>query len=553
MIRRALIIVAYVAIFWILLPWGLYGTGRWLDSYLPEAPTWARLLGVPLAVGGGWICVWSSLLLRSEGRGLPISSLPPTRLVVRGPYRVWRHPIYTGFAALAAGAGLMLGSLGTALVVVPLFALVWFQTWVRFLEEPVLLRRFGGAYRAHAARTPVLMPVRWQVVGRAIVRRLFPLMFRFRVEGADRVPARGPVVVVSDHLSYLDFMFGQYLTDRPIRIPVTAEVFRHPLRRLFIGMMGGVPKRRFGADPAAAAVLADELAAGGVIGIAIEGERSWTGEMGEPAASVARNIGRFGCPVVPAAFVGAYRLWPRWAGGADRGAEVTIRLGEPFDLAAEVEGFEPGSAEQAGEVSRVLVEHIRALREPAELAVPVAAFPRPRPQLTLWRCPVCGDEECLEMVGREALVCRRCEARWDTSGPELRLVAPADRAGESDSVAGWAARAGGEPRLPPAGAEGPILEAEGVELREDPFASATLGPLMSRGEGHATLSRDGIAWRSPAGERTLPLGSIRSVTTERNDTLQLGVGQGVVQLVFAAASPLRWQVYVEALREVTDG
>lgn len=559
MIRRVLIIAVYVAIFWFLLPCGLYGAGRLVDRILPDTPTWARLLGLPLAASGAWLCAHASLLLRTQGKGLPISSLPPTRLVVRGPYRVWRHPIYTGFAALASGVGLMLGSLGTALVVVPIFAAVWFQTWVRFLEEPVLAARFGGAYRAHAARTPLLLPFRWQAVGRALVRRVFPRLFRIRIEGAQHVPAVGPVVVVADHLSYLDFMFGQYLTDRPILIPVTAEVFRAPLRRLFMGMMGGVPKRRFCADPAASAALADQLAADGVVGIAIEGERSWTGEMSWPALSVARNIGRFDCPVVPAAFVGAYRLWPRWAGGADRSAQITIRLGEPFLPAEELPGLEPGSAEQAPELARLMVERIQALRDPDEARVPVAAFPSPRPELTLWRCPLCGEEDCLAMVGRESLVCSRCEARWDTTGRDLKLVAPADRAGERDSVAGWAARAGSEPRLPDdrdddGGEEptGPLIRAARVELREDPFGSATLGPLMSLGDGEARLYRDRVIWHGEGDERRVPIRAIRSVTTERNDTLQLGVGQGVIQLVFAQASPLRWQLYVQGLRRAGD-
>ncbi len=557
MIRRALIIVAYVAIFWILLPWCLLGAGRLVDHVLPEAPTWARVLGFPLAVGGAWLCAHASLLLRTQGEGLPISSLPPTRLVVRGPYRVWRHPIYTGFAALAVGAGLMLGSLGMALVVVPIFTVIWFHTWVRFLEEPVLQRRFGGAYRAHAARTPLLLPFRWRALGRALVKRVFPRLFRIRVEGAHHVPTAGPVVIVADHLSYLDFMFGQYLTERPILIPVTAEVFRAPQRRLFLTMMGGVPKRRFGPDPAAAVALSDQLAAGGVVGIAIEGERSWTGEMTSPALSVARNIGRFDCPVVPAAFVGAYRLWPRWAGGADRSAEVTIRLGEPFLPTREIDGHEPGSVAQGRELTRLMVARIQALRDPDEPRVPVAAYPSPRPELTLWRCPICGDEECLSMVGRESLICGRCEARWDASGPDLKLVSPADRAGEADSVAGWAARAGAEPRLPSSagsatGEAEPILRAAHAELREDPFACVTLGPLLSRGTGEAFLYSDRLVWEGADGSRIVPIDAIRTVTTERNDTLQLGVGQGVVQLVFAEASPLRWQVYVEGLRSADE-
>lgn len=547
-LRRVGIIVAYVVVFWAALPLGLFGAGRLVDRlpWFTEIPGWTRALGVPLIAVGGWLCAHSSMLLRTQGKGLPISSLPPTRYVTTGPYRRLRHPIYTGFILLAAGLGLLLGSPGTALVVVPAFAAVWFATWVRLYEEPLLLQRFGASFRAHRERTGILLPFRPRRVLRAVVRALFRARVPIRADGSHRVPAHGPVLVVADHLSYLDFMFAQYICDRPITIPVTAEVFRHPARRLFMGLMGGVPKRRFCSDPAAALALSDALEAGDLVGIAIEGERSWTGEMQLPPLSVAHNIGRFGCPVVPVAFVGSYRFWPRWAGGRDPAAGVEIRVGEPFLVQDELDDFVPGDRARAQDIARLLVDRIQALRDPGEPSVSPTRYPSIRPELVLWRCPLCGAEEALSMDGPRYLRCGSCGARWDTFDGDLTVVEPFERAGERDTLAGWAAAAGPVGAIP--AGDGPVLSAA-AELREDPHAQATLSLLTSLGPGRAELHRDHVAWRGEESRRRLPLDKVRSVTTERNDTLQLGTGTGVVQLVFPVASPLRWQLYVQQLLE----
>jgi len=547
-LKRLCIILANVIIFWILLPCGLYLSGKLVDrlDLLPHFPAWIRWPGVGLAILGGWICLHSVLLLRFQGKGLPISALPPTCYVTSGPYRIWRHPIYTGFTLLAAGLSLVLRSPGLALVVVPALATVWHLTWVRLYEEPGLLRRFGPAFRTHRRRTTLLLPFKIRRVIRALFLFFFRWGVRLRVEGQDNVPRTGPLLMLSDHLNYLDFIFAQYACRRPIVIPVTAEVFRNPLQRLFMWIMGGVPKRRFCADPAAAMVLEDELAAGGVVGIAVEGERSWTGELGPLAPGVARALSLFNCPMVPVALVGSYGQWPRWAGGSDRSKEVIVKVGKPFHLEEEIEGFRPGDPQHDDDIKKIIKEHILTLRNKDEISVDFMAYPSVRPQLVLWRCPLCGAEEELSLKDRHWLICGACSARWDARGGDLTLVEPASRAGERDTLAGWARAAEGVTDLPGSQADdAPLIQSSGVELREDPHASVTLEPLHSQGEGQAALYPDRILWQGPAKQsRTILLSQIRTVTTERNDTLQLGKGRGVVQLVFASASPLRWQRYL---------
>jgi len=115
-----------------------------------------------------------------------------------------------------------------------------------------------------------------------------------------------------------------------------------------------------------------------------------------------------------------------------------------------------------------------------------------------------------------------------------------DAAADRKTLAGWyrLAMESWEP------ADLPVSE---CELLVDPVARHTLQPLHSLGLGRARLHHDRITWQGEGREEVFPLAHVRSVTTERNNTLQLGIGQGVMQLLFPTASPWRWQWYVEWL------
>jgi protein-S-isoprenylcysteine O-methyltransferase Ste14 len=549
--RKIRIVAANLLLFWAVLPALIFAAGRCLDMItgLPVLPSWARYAGILLVPPGLYLCFRSMLLLTSRGRGLPISALGPTRLVTEGPYSVFRHPIYTGYAYCAAGAGLLCGSAGIVLAAL-LFTVIWFNTWVRLYEEPVLYRRFGADYRAYRKKTTLVLPFRIRTLVRRVLLGLFSFFFPVTVEGRANVPETGPMIFVTDHLSYFDFMLGHYLHPSLTVIPVSAEVFRKPLQRLFMGMiMEGVPKRRFCRDEAANQAVIDEIRAGGIVGIAVEGERSWTGEMSLPRPSVARNLLRFECPLVPAAFTGSYRLWPRWAGTADRSARVVIRIGAPFYLNREVADT---SRDRASAAARIMMNKIGDLRSPDEASVDITRYPCARPELALWRCPVCKGESCLSFNDARWLSCADCGARWDARGGDLTLVGPQARAGERKTLAAWAREAGTGVSIPKA-KNRPMLTAA-AELREDPDAPIALLPLRSSGTGTAELFRDTLVWRQGTERKEYLVSEMHSVTTERNDTLQIGTGQGVLQLVFQKASPLQWQTYLTSLaRAAGDG
>lgn len=531
-LRRLAIVAGNVALFWLAIPGAIFWLGRRTDSalgLLPVAP-WARAAGGVAAVAGAWLCASSIATLIRRGRGMPISALPPTRLVVSGPYRYWTHPLYTGFAVLMAGVGAALGSLGAGLVV-PLLGLVWVSTWIARYEEPGLERRFGVGWRAHAWSTGLLLPFPARRIPRRLVLWLYRCLFRVRFEGMEHAPHTGPVVCVGDHLSYLDVFLAQVAARTTTTVPVTAEAFRRPVLRQVLRVLGGVPHRRYQRGSETGRFLQALVEQDRAVGLAVEGERSWTGELGPLAPGVAAWLAQLDVPILPVAYVGSYRQWPRWAPRPDRSVAVTVRVGAPFRLRDLLAEPTPAAVEA------LVRERLAALRDPDEHRVDPSPFPGARPELVLWRCPSCGREECLRMTDRTTLSCSECGAAFTAAGGVLT-----DASGRSDTLAGWARRAAALPSLPSAPSE-PRARAV-AELRCASVDAPVAAPLRSSGPGEAILEAGRITWSGAGGTRVLPLADVRTVTTERADTLQLATRDEVVQLVFARASPLRWQTLV---------
>ena len=134
-LRYVAIVVAYTVVFWGLLPGGAWALGRWLDRVLGlSGGAILTYVGIPLGALGLWVCVHSIMVLKRRGQGLPISSLPPKRLVTSGPYRYVRHPIYSGAFLLFVGLALVVRSPAAAFLVAPASFVVWVLTWVRLFE-----------------------------------------------------------------------------------------------------------------------------------------------------------------------------------------------------------------------------------------------------------------------------------------------------------------------------------------------------------------------------------------------------------------------------------
>ena len=107
-----------------------------------------RYAGAVIMALGIALILWAALLFGRAGTGIvPFSEA--TALVVAGPYRFTRNPMYLGMAAILLGAGLLLGSL-TPFIVIPAFMALVAERFI-LPEERMLEVVFGEAYLRYRA------------------------------------------------------------------------------------------------------------------------------------------------------------------------------------------------------------------------------------------------------------------------------------------------------------------------------------------------------------------------------------------------------------------
>jgi protein-S-isoprenylcysteine O-methyltransferase Ste14 len=133
-------------------PWLLTG---WQSS--DPAPAWpVRTLGWLLIAAGVPVLVGAFVRFAREGLGTPAPLAPTERLVVGGLYRYVRNPMYLAVLAIIAGQALVLGRPVLVLYGVLIGAAV--VVFVRFYEEPTLVRTHGADYQRYLDTVPGWWP-----------------------------------------------------------------------------------------------------------------------------------------------------------------------------------------------------------------------------------------------------------------------------------------------------------------------------------------------------------------------------------------------------------
>jgi protein-S-isoprenylcysteine O-methyltransferase Ste14 len=126
-------------------PWRFFGLAQ-VQPGLQRPLHVLGLAGVTLGTGLLVACIWE---FARRGRGTLSPVDPPRQLVVRGPYRYVRNPMYLSVTTIVLGEVLMTGSGGLLL-----YWALWFlaaNLFVLGYEEPALRRRFGSSYEHYVA------------------------------------------------------------------------------------------------------------------------------------------------------------------------------------------------------------------------------------------------------------------------------------------------------------------------------------------------------------------------------------------------------------------
>ncbi len=166
------------------------------------------------------------------------------------------------------------------------------------------------------------------------------LTFRPWVEGLEHVPAEGPAILASNHLSFSDSFFLPAVLDRKVTFIAKQEYFTTPgvkgrLTAAFFKGVGQLPVDRSGSRGAGEAAInagIDVIKRGELFGIYPEGTRSPDGRLyrGKPGG-LARVALATGAPVIPVAMIDTEKIQPPGK-VMPKLMRPGIRIGKPLDF-----------------------------------------------------------------------------------------------------------------------------------------------------------------------------------------------------------------------------
>jgi 1-acyl-sn-glycerol-3-phosphate acyltransferase len=150
----------------------------------------------------------------------------------------------------------------------------------------------------------------WYRIVQYLLATLAAATLRWRATGRRNVPESGGVLLISNHLSYLDVFFLGIPLRRPLNYVARSTLFV-PVLASLMRSVGGFPIQREGIGASGLKETLRRLRAGGIVTLFPEGTRSADGELGPLKSGIAVLVSRTHVPVVPVGLAGTFEVWPR--------------------------------------------------------------------------------------------------------------------------------------------------------------------------------------------------------------------------------------------------
>jgi 1-acyl-sn-glycerol-3-phosphate acyltransferase len=197
----------------------------------------------------------------------------------------------------------------------------------------------------------------WVVLGR-----------RLRIEGMDRIPRTGAVLIIGNHVGTVEpALTGVFIPRLDVFYMAKSELFRTRFLGWLFRRSHAFPVVRDSPDRRALRFALDVLKGGHVLLVYPEGTRSWDGQLlGETHDGAGFLARHSGAVVVPVASWGSERVIPRGA-WLPRRADVELRIGEPFHVPAVMpDGRRLSNHEAAAAMMRRVIALLPEDRRPVE-------------------------------------------------------------------------------------------------------------------------------------------------------------------------------------------
>jgi 1-acyl-sn-glycerol-3-phosphate acyltransferase len=169
---------------------------------------------------------------------------------------------------------------------------------------------------------------------RRVVKPVSLRLWKFNLEGFDRLPTDGPAILCPNHVSFLDSAFLMLHVPRNISFVGKAEYMDSLTTKYLFPAMGMIPIDRSGGSKSLVALDMAErvLRRGELFGIFPEGTRSRDGFLYKGRTGAARLAMKVGCPIYPVGVIGTREIQPPDAKFPKLRLECTIKVGRPIKM-----------------------------------------------------------------------------------------------------------------------------------------------------------------------------------------------------------------------------
>src|SRR5262245_24574524 len=166
----------------------------------------------------------------------------------------------------------------------------------------------------------------------SLLHVIFGVYFRWRVYNPERVPSSGPLILASNHASFLDPPLVGTAVDREINYLARESLFRFPVIGWLLREWNSVPVDREGGGAKGLKAILDRLLAGAAIILFPEGTRTRDGRLQPARSGIGLAVIKSNAPVVPVRIFGTYQAYGRHL-KIPRPHRIAVKFGKPMDFA----------------------------------------------------------------------------------------------------------------------------------------------------------------------------------------------------------------------------